>query len=273
MGDPQHRQNWKLTLAYDGTDFFGWQVQPGLRTIQGELAAAVERITRERVLPQGSGRTDAGVHALGQVASLEIAAPIPPCNLRRALNRTLPASIRVLSCDHAAAKFHARHSARAKTYEYRIFRGDICPPLLARYVHALPRSLDIEAMRSAAVRLEGEHDFTSFAATDPDRAARSSTDSAEGADGRGNRRIVYESLWSDEPDQLIFRIKGNGFLHHMVRNLVGTLLEIGQGRWAETAIVEILKAHSRRAAGPTAPARGLYLVNVDYELDIPAQVC
>src|ERR1700739_4743062 len=127
-----HGMNWKLTLAYDGTDFHGWQVQPDHITIQGELAAAIERITGEWVLPQGSGRTDAGVHARAQVASFELSAPIPPENLHRALNRTLPASIRVLGAEHASAEFHARHSVRATSYEYRIFQGEICPPWLAR---------------------------------------------------------------------------------------------------------------------------------------------
>src|SRR5215475_3377621 len=129
--------NWKLTLAYDGTDFHGWQVQPDRITVQGELAAAIERITGERVLPQGSGRTDAGVHARGQVASFELNAPIPPENLHRALNRTLPAAIRVLGTEHAPPDFHARHSVRAKTYEYRILQAQICPPWSSRYVYAL----------------------------------------------------------------------------------------------------------------------------------------
>ena len=128
---------WKLVLAYDGTDFHGWQVQPDRVTVQGELRDALARITGEDVLPQGSGRTDAGVHALGQVASFALAAPIPEANLARALNRTLPASIRVLSATRAGSDFHARHSAQAKTYEYRIFRGEICPPWQARYVYAL----------------------------------------------------------------------------------------------------------------------------------------
>ena len=131
-----HLQTWKLTLSYDGTDFSGWQVQPGESTVQGELQAALGRVTGESPLPQGSGRTDAGVHALGQVASFPLQAAIPPENLRRALNRTLPASIRILESRTVQSTFHARHSAVAKTYEYRIFRGEICPPFLARYVHA-----------------------------------------------------------------------------------------------------------------------------------------
>jgi len=140
---------WKLVLAYDGTEFHGWQVQPGHPTVQGVLRDALARITGEDVLPQGSGRTDAGVHALGQVASFALAAPIPEANLARALNRILPAAIRVLSAARVASDFHARHSARAKTYEYRIFRSEICPPWLARYVYAWNAPLDVDAMQLA----------------------------------------------------------------------------------------------------------------------------
>ena len=153
---------WKLVLAYDGTDYHGWQVQPRHITIQGTLADAIERITGERVLPQGSGRTDAGVHALGQVASFVLAAPIPAANFHRALNRALPASIRVLDAVKVAAEFHARHDATGKRYEYRIFRGEICPPWMARYVYALNWPLDVEAMRESATVVMGEHDFGSF---------------------------------------------------------------------------------------------------------------
>src|ERR1051326_2964604 len=162
-------RNFKLTLAYDGADFSGWQVQPDRRTIQGELADAILRVTGEQVLPQGSGRTDAGVHALAQVASFALANPIPAQNLQMALNHTLPQSIRVLGIEQAPADFHARHSAKAKTYEYRIYRGDIRPPFIARYVHHHPYPLNENAMCSAAQFLIGEHDFTSFAAVDPER--------------------------------------------------------------------------------------------------------
>ena len=165
-------QNWKLTLAYDGTDYRGWQVQPGEITVQGELQSALKRITGESPLPQGSGRTDAGVHALGQVASFALAAPIPAENLQRALNRTLPSSIRIFEARTAGSAFHARHSAVAKTYEYRVFRDPICPPWLARYVYARPWPMNVEALREAAQLFEGEHDFLSFAATDPELASQ-----------------------------------------------------------------------------------------------------
>lgn len=175
--------NWKLTLAYDGTDFRGWQVQPGELTVQGELQTALGRITGEAPLPQGSGRTDAGVHALAQVASFELRTPIPAEKLHFALNRILPPSIRIHETRIVRSTFHARHSAVAKTYEYRVFSaksidGEICSPFMARYVYAYPWPLDLEAMQQAAAHFVGEHDFLSFAATDPDLRARSSTSDA-----------------------------------------------------------------------------------------------
>jgi len=194
-------RNWKLVLAYDGSPFCGWQVQPNQPTIQGELSDALERITGERVLPQGSGRTDTGVHALGQVASFRLSAPIPPPKLMRALNRALPEAIRILSAEIAPAAFHARHSAVGKTYEYRIYRGEICPPTLARYVYALNWPLDLEAMRQAARHLLGEHDFTSFAATDPELSAREG-----GQFEQGRIRTIHESLWASEGDQWTYRV-------------------------------------------------------------------
>ena len=162
-------RNLKLVLAYDGTEFSGWQVQPEAATIQGTLASAIGRVTGEKVLPQGSGRTDAGVHALGQVASFLTQSPIPPENLVVALNDTLPSAIRVLEAAETPAEFHARKSARAKTYRYRIYRGAICPPFLARYVWHYPYPLDDDRMREVAPLIAGEHDFTSFAAVDPER--------------------------------------------------------------------------------------------------------
>ncbi len=251
---------WKLTLAYDGTDYHGWQVQPGHSTIQGELADAIERVIGERVLPQGSGRTDAGVHARAQVASFQLVAPIPPENLHRALNRTLPPAIRVLGAEHASPDFHARHSVRAKTYEYRIYRGEICPPWTARYVYALHWPLDVEKMRRVAALVVGEHNFTSFAATDPDLTTRQ----LEAAAPPNNIRTIFSSEWAEENDLLIYTIRGNGFLHHMVRNLVGTFLDAGRGHIAPEDITAILQQKSRTAAGATAPARGLWLDSVEY---------
>jgi tRNA pseudouridine38-40 synthase len=266
-------QNWKVTLAYDGSDFSGWQVQPGEVTVQGELQAALRRVTGEEPLPQGSGRTDAGVHALGQVASFNLRAPIPAENLCRALNRTLPAAIRVLRAETVAPEFHARHSATAKTYEYRIFREDLCPPFLARYVLACRWPMELGKLQAAARLLEGEHDFMSFAATDPDLTARSSEDGAVVNSNsepivKSTVRTIFSSVWSVEPgsagELLVYRVRGSGFLHHMVRNLVGTMMDVGRGRIEADRIPEILAARARAAAGPTAPAHGLFLHSVEY---------
>ena len=275
----QGPQNWKITLAYDGTDFKGWQVQPGEPTIQGELQAALGRITGESPLPQGSGRTDAGVHALAQVASFALQAPIPEENLVRALNRTLPLSIRVLAARTVRSTFHARHSAVAKTYEYWIFREAVCSPFLARYVYPCLWPLDVEVMAACARVLVGEHDFASFAATDPERRERSSLLEEilpEGAVGTeatpaaaGTVKTIFSSEWELRPTEagelLVYRVRGNGFLHHMVRNLVSTMIEAGRGCFGVEAVAGILAARSRAAAGPTAPARGLFLHSVEYD--------
>jgi tRNA pseudouridine38-40 synthase len=262
-------QNWKVTLAYDGTGFHGWQIQPGLRTIQAELQAALKRICGEDPLPQGSGRTDAGVHALGQVASFALEAPIPVENLQRALNRTLPAAIRVMGVEQVSDAFHARHSAVAKTYEYRIFRGQLCSPFLAPYVHVCNWRLDMAALREATGDVAGEHDFVSLAASDPEAStlAGEADDGAEGGTAaRSTVRTIFSSDWREEAgDLLVYRVRGNGFLHHMVRNLVGTMLEIGRGQFAAGSMAAILAARARSAAGPTSPAKGLFLHSVEYE--------
>jgi tRNA pseudouridine38-40 synthase len=268
-------QSWKLILAYDGSPFHGWQVQPGLPTVQGTLAAAIRNVTGETVLPQGSGRTDTGVHALAQVASFALAAPIPPANLLRALNRALPPAIRVLSADHVAPTFHARHSALRKTYEYRIFprvphaipseRTDpdrICPPTLAPYAWDCPWHIDLTLAQQAAAHVVGEHDFTSFSAADPDLATR-----AEGElppQPKSAIRTIFASDWQLESGLIVYRVTGSGFLHHMVRNLVGTFVEAASGRTPPDAIPRILALRKRCAAGLTAPACGLFLLSVEY---------
>jgi tRNA pseudouridine38-40 synthase len=249
-------RNLKLTIAYDGTDFAGWQVQPSAPTIQGTLASGIGRITGEKVLPQGSGRTDAGVHALAQVASFEIESNIPAGNLAIALNDTIPAAIRVLSVEEVTADFHARKSARAKTYRYRIYRDAVCPPFLARYVWHYPYPLNEDAMIAAALLVEGEHDFTSFAAVDPERGREQ--------EGASNVRQIFSSRWRRESMELIYEVRGNGFLHHMVRNLVGTFILAGKGTGTPRDITEIINARNRSKAGPTAPASGLCLVSVEY---------
>jgi len=249
-------RNFKLTLAYDGTDFCGWQVQPGQNTIQGALADAIGRVTGERVLPHGSGRTDAGVHALGQVASFALESPIPVENLALALNHTLPVSVRITSAEEAAADFHARRSAKAKTYEYRIHRAGVCSPFLARYVHHHPYPLEEREVERASQFVIGTHDFTSFAAVDPERGKEE--------EQLDNTRTIYSSEWNREGDLFVYRVRGDGFLHHMVRNLVGTFLLAGKGSVSADSIPEILAARRRSDAGPTAPASGLFLMRVEY---------
>jgi tRNA pseudouridine38-40 synthase len=341
--------HWKIILTYDGTHYNGWQVQPNLPTVQGTLAHALRHITGETVLPQGSGRTDTGVHALAQVATFSLTVPIPAANLHHALNRALPPSIRILSVEAVPAEFHARHNALRKTYEYRILPGNqICSPMLAPFVWACPFTLDLPRLQQAAAHILGTHDFTSFAASDPDlttrnkpttntpsntanhadnhppdpasfeaassepasfdaiyfaqldsdivaeaedEASATATTASKGRDfspainppeiGRlqplrdltpassppthaTNTRTIHHSAWHQHEDLLIYRVTGSGFLHHMVRNLVGTFAEAGSGRISPEAIPTILAARNRHAAGPTAPARGLFLVEVIY---------
>jgi tRNA pseudouridine38-40 synthase len=258
---------WKIVLSYDGSAFHGWQVQPGRPTVQGTLAAVLEKMTGEWVLPQGSGRTDAGVHALGQVASFALDVAIPAENLLTALNRSLPQSIRVLKAEEVGQDFHARHSAVRKTYEYRIFERKmedareerICPPFVAPYVWDCRWALEVEAMKQAAAMLCGTHDFTSFAAADPDRTQRE-----EGAAGPNPVKKIFASEVTREDGLLLYRVTGSGFLHHMVRNIVGTLVEVGRGSLQAQEVHRILAAKDRAAAGPTAPAQGLFLVGVEY---------
>ena len=247
-------RNLKLVLSYDGTELFGWQVQPGAATVQGALALAIGQVTGENVLPQGSGRTDAGVHALGQVASFGTQSPIPPENLVIALNDILPAAIRVLEATEVPAEFHARKSARAKTYRYRMYRGAICSPFIARYVWHYPYSLDEDQMQEVAGMIVGEHDFTSFSAVDPER----------GREKMSNVRQIFSSSWERQSDEFVYTIRGNGFLHHMVRNLLGTFLLAGKGTLKPSGLTRILESRSRSAAGATAPASGLCLVSVEY---------
>lgn len=249
-------RNLKLILSYDGSEFSGWQVQPDATTVQGTLASAIGRITGEKVLPQGSGRTDAGVHALAQVVTFVTESSVPTANFVKALNDILPASVRVLEVTEAPPDFHARHSARAKTYHYRIYRGTICPPFLARYVWHFPYPLDENAMARAAGLLVGEHDFTSFAAVDPERGREGETAS--------NVRRIFSSSWERRGEEFVYTVRGSGFLHHMVRNLVGTFILVGKGTLAVEDVRRILEARDRSAAGATAPASGLYLVNVEY---------
>jgi tRNA pseudouridine38-40 synthase len=251
-------RNLKLVLSYDGSDFAGWQVQPNAVTVQGTLASAIGRLTGEKVLPQGSGRTDAGVHALGQVATFQTSSPIPVKNLITALNHILPGAIRLLEAAERPPEFHARTSAQAKTYRYRMYRGVVCSPFLTRYVWHYPYPLNETAMQCAAERVVGAYDFTSFAAVDSEKR--------QAGGSLSNFRRIFCSQWAREGDELVYTVRGDGFLHHMVRNLVGTFLLVGKGTLSPEDLTRILQARRRAAAGPTAPASGLYLVNVEYEL-------
>jgi tRNA pseudouridine38-40 synthase len=236
----------RITLAYDGTSFHGWQVQPGIPTIQGALEEIVSGMEGKPVHVEASGRTDAGVHALEQVAAFSIENPIPLINLRRAVNRLLPPAIRVLSAEEAHPEFHPRFDAKAKTYEYRIVRAEVCSPFEWPYVHHHPYPLDESRMVECSRTFEGEHDFTAFAASD-DRDA----------EGKSKVRRVFSSMLERRDHRLIYRVRGSGFLKHMVRNIVGTLIEAGRGNIAD---VSTLPAKS----GPTVPAKGLFLVSVEY---------
>jgi tRNA pseudouridine38-40 synthase len=244
----------RITVAYDGTDYHGWQVQPGLATIQGTIETAVSEIEGQPVEVAGSGRTDAGVHALAQVAAFSIENRIPLYNLRKAMNRLLPHAIRVLAAEEAAPDFHPRFQAHSKTYEYRIWRGEICPPFERRYVHHYPYPMNVDAVASAAPLLEGEHDFTAFAASDERDLL-----------GGSKVRTVFSSRVTLQGERMIYRVCGSGFLKHMVRNLAGTLLEIGKGNLDPNGLLALLQPGVAVKAGPTAPARGLFLVEVEYK--------
>jgi len=243
----------KIIVSYDGSDYHGWQVQPGLPTIQGALELAISAIEGGAVQVAGSGRTDAGVHALAQVAAFSIENPIPVDNLRRAMNRVLPRDIRVLSVEEAALDFHPRFQAKRKTYEYRIFRGEICSPFERRYVCHHPYPLAVEEMIALAPMLEGEHDFTAFAASD-DR------DELEAS----KVRTIYCSRLELAGDRLMYRVTGSGFLKHMVRNIVGVLLEAGKGNVDRAGLLARLEPGCEIPPGPAAPARGLFLMSVEY---------
>jgi tRNA pseudouridine38-40 synthase len=243
----------RITLSYDGTGYHGWQVQPSLVTVQGTLQTVLAEIEGAAVRVDGSGRTDAGVHALAQVAAFRLANPIPCENLRRAMNRLLPRDIRVLAVAEAPEDFHPRFRATAKTYEYRILRAEICSPFERFHVYHHPYPLDEARLLELASVLEGEHDFSAFAASD------------SGDDlGRSKVRSIFSSSMRRSGDRLIYRVRGSGFLKHMVRNIVGVLLEAGKGNVNRADFEARLAPGCAIPAGPTAPARGLFLIGVEY---------
>jgi tRNA pseudouridine38-40 synthase len=269
-------RNILLVLAYDGTDFHGWQRQPNVPTIQACAEEALERIVGSPVQLWASGRTDAGVHAANQVANFKTDSRIPCSNLVKALNDVLPPVVRVKEAREVSDKFHARYDAQSKTYRYRIHQGRVCSPFVWRFVWHLPFQLDRARMAKAARAIEGEHDFTSFAALDDSSAA----ESHPGAENQRNDvrvtsisenrsdsvRKIFSSriLWRPQTSMLIYEVRGSGFLHHMVRNIVGTLVEVGRKKLDPSDLTRILNGRDRDLAGPTAPARGLCLIRVEY---------
>jgi tRNA pseudouridine38-40 synthase len=244
----------RFEVSYDGTDFNGWQVQPGLPTIQGTLEDVIGKIEGRPVQVAGSGRTDAGVHAFAQVAAVSLENAIPLDNFRRAVNRLLPYSIRVQNVQEAPPDFHPRFDARRKTYEYRIYREEVCPPFERRFVCHHPYPLNENAMFEAAPLFEGEHDFTAFAASDEkDRLNQSKV------------RSIFRSALARQESMLVYQITGSGFLKHMVRNIVGVLLEIGKGNLHSDDLPARFEPDNHIKPGPSVPASGLFLVSVEYD--------
>lgn len=249
--------NYKLLIQYDGTDFHGWQIQGSERTVQGELQRVLSLIEDENVPVAGSGRTDAGVHAEGQVASFKLLRSFTPEKLRGAINGNLWRDVRVLSVEKMPEDFHARFSAKGKTYIYRIINAPVISPFWVRYAHHESRPLEVARMREAARFFLGEHDWTAFssASSDSENKVRTITDCS------------VESVWDARSNSLMieFRITGNGFLRYMVRSIAGTLLEVGRGEKDSDTIQTAIITGDRDLAGITAPAHGLTLVKVFYE--------
>jgi tRNA pseudouridine38-40 synthase len=258
-------RTFKVTVSYDGTDFSGFQRQANARSVQAELEAALADIEGEHVTVSGAGRTDAGVHALGQVASFKLSNAIAEGDLFRALNAKLPEDVRVLSAEVAAPGFNARFSARSKVYRYRISNTRVMSPFQRRFAWHISRKLDLAAMELAARELLGAHDFACF-------QAQASPNSRSQV--RTSTRTMTASHWTEEPVPgggrlLIYEIAGTGFLKYMVRTVVGTLVEAGDGKRTPASLRTLLDSRTRAAAGPTAPPSGLYLVRVDYDAAAP----
>jgi tRNA pseudouridine38-40 synthase len=243
-------KNIKLILEYDGTGFSGWQFQPDQRTLQGELEAAVKKISGEDLRATASGRTDAGVHALGQVVNFKTAAEMDAQAWLGALNHFLPPEMRALEASEEPEEFNARYSAKGKQYGYIVLNRYIPSPLKRNYSWHVPMALDIEAMKEGAAHLLGEHDFTSFRAVNSD-----------GVNPVRTLRLLEIQV---DGNRIFFSLEASGFLRHMVRTVVGTLVEVGKGRFAPGDVKDMLEERDRTKAGPTAPGQGLYLVHVEY---------
>jgi tRNA pseudouridine38-40 synthase len=243
-------RTFKVTLAYDGTNFAGWQMQAGPRTIQGVFEDALRPIEGHRVVVHAAGRTDAGVHAAGQVVSFSLTSGIDDAALLRALNVRLPDDVRVMRVEEAASDFNARFHARQKTYHYVCFNGPVVPPPIRHFVWHVPHALALDAMNEAAAVLLGEHDFAAF--------------QAAGGEVLSSRRVIHHSRCIRREDCLVYEVTGTGFLRHMVRNIVGTLVDIGRGRRPVSDMQRVLDARVRALASATAPPQGLCLMEVSY---------
>lgn len=250
-------RNFKLTISYDGAGFHGWQFQPGVPTIQGALNEAARKITQEKIVVHGASRTDAGVHALGQVAHFKTQSGLSPIEIQRALNALLPPAIRIVAAEEMGHDFHARWLAQGKTYRYRIFRGRVLSPFEHGRALHYPWPLDENRMAEAARLFEGEHDFTSFAA---------SSGSEDDDRDRNMLRVIHSSEIVREParEEITYVVRGRSFLRYMVRKIVGTLIEVGKGRLAPQDIPGLFELRDRSRSGPTVPPEGLYLVSIDH---------
>jgi tRNA pseudouridine38-40 synthase len=243
-------RNFKITIQYDGTNYHGWQIQSNGRSVQGEITRALSILDHRPVTVYGAGRTDAGVHAEGQVANFFVERDFESWLLRDAINGNLDRDIRVLKVEPVSDAFNARHSAIQKTYRYRIWTGDVISPFVYRYVHHYRSALNIEAMQRAAATLIGTHDFTAFTV--------SSSDAEEHV-----RTLVRVDI-EQEANEISIIVSGDGFLRYMVRTIAGTLIEVGRGKRTPASVAATLESLDRGNAGPSAPAHGLTLVRVDY---------
>ena len=244
--------NYRLLIRYDGTRYNGWQrLGDTDNTIQTKLETTLERLTGEKAEIIGAGRTDAGVHAMEQVAHVRLEKHFEPEEIRSYLNRYLPDDIGILSVTYAPPRFHARYSAVQKTYRYRIGKNKAAHVFERRYVYEYDGTLDVNAMKMATIQLRGEHDFKSFCGNPRMR--------------KSTVRTIHTIRIEETEDEIDLTFVGNGFLQHMVRILVGTLIEVGEGRRDPTSMDALLEARDRRMAGPTAPAKGLTMIKVDYD--------
>jgi tRNA pseudouridine38-40 synthase len=273
--------SFRITVAYDGTDFVGWQRQAAGVSIQGVLEDALRELDERDVTVVGAGRTDAGVHALAQVAAFALERARPADAIVRALNARLPETVRVLAAEEVPPSFHPQFDARAKRYRYRIWNGDVLPPFERLYAWHVPGALDVGAMERAARVLEGEHDFAAFRSTGSDvettvrRIFSSGLRTADcgprfdyGFPAIDSQSTIRNESANRNPQSAVleYDIAGNGFLRHMVRAIVGSLVEVGRGRRPPDWIASVLQSRERGCAGRSAPARGLFLVGIDYDV-------